>query len=189
MRSTSCTISTIAVLTGAGTPAVRAASTTAPFRKSISVSCPRRMLCRVDPGFGTEPIRRANSRGNAAPTQSGSTPISSRTRPGTPCIDPNRTPVARATRTDSRMLAVITSRSPSWATASCTLSPVMAGSAFTWLMSSFVHCAPRMSWVTSTGSAPPSTPATRSRTSRGVESGAPITRGFLPVTNTCPGLT
>ena len=75
MRSTSCTISTIAVLTGAGTPPARAASTTAPLRKSISVSCPRRMLCSVEPGFGTDPIRRASSRGNAAPAQSGTTPI------------------------------------------------------------------------------------------------------------------
>ena len=65
LRSTSCTSSTSARLTGASTPAADASRTTAPLRKSTSVGCPRRTLCCVDPRFGTCPIRRASAR--AAP--------------------------------------------------------------------------------------------------------------------------
>ena len=185
VRSTSCTSSTIAALTGAGTPGGRAASTTAPLRKSISVSCPRRMLCSVEPGFGTCPSA-APAAGErlARPQRQHPDQVEHAARDALHRPEPHpdrggRPAPSRACSRSSRR------RSPSSATTSCTLSPVIAGSALTWLMSSFVHCAPSMSSVTSTGSA---LAAPRDAIEhRGVPAGAPTISGFGPVTVTSPG--
>ena len=104
--------------------------------------CPRRMLCSVDPGFGTLPSRTRMSSGITCPAQSGSA-ATSRSLPWlNPCSDSKCTPLASPIRTVSRMLAVRMRRSLRSVITACALIPVIAGSALTMFTTSFVHCAP-----------------------------------------------